>query len=142
MSNSELQNIDDFLEDFMFLEEWEDKYLFLMDKGREIPALPEQMKIPSNIVEGCQSRVWLMAIPEGDRLYFQADSDSQIVKGLVAVVLIFFNGHTASEISNMDILPVFEKMELERHLSGNRSNGLKAMVQKIKTIAQSYEKGQ
>jgi cysteine desulfuration protein SufE len=141
MANKEMQNIDDFLEDFDFIEDWEDRYLFLMEKGRELPPIDEKMKIPANIVEGCQSRVWLMAVPDGDLLYFQSDSDSQIVKGLVAVVLMFFNGHSAEEISRMDIVPVFERMELERHLSGNRSNGLKAMVQKIKSIANSYQKG-
>ena len=138
MANKEMQNIEEFLEDFDFIEDWEERYLFLMEKGRELPQIDEKFKVPANIVEGCQSRVWLMAVPEGDILYFQSDSDSQIVKGLVAVVLMFFSGHSADEISKMDIFPVFERMELERHLSGNRSNGLKAMVQKIKSIAQSY----
>jgi len=133
-----MDKIEDFLDDFDFIEDWEDKYLFLMEKGREIPQLPEEMKVPANIVDGCQSRVWMTALPNGDRLTFAADSDSQIVKGLVAVVLMFYNDHTPNEIANMDITPVFQRMDLERHLSGNRSNGLKAMVQKIKSISGSY----
>ncbi len=133
-----MQSIEEFLDDFDFIEDWEDKYIYIIEQGRNVPDLPEQFKVPANIVEGCQSRVWVMAVPEGEKLTFQADSDSQIVKGLVAVVLMFYSGKTPTEITQLDIRSVFERMDLERHLSGNRSNGLKSMVEKIKKIATSY----
>ncbi|GAB5464905.1 MAG: SufE family protein [Candidatus Kapaibacteriales bacterium] len=135
--------MDDFLEDFEFLDDWEDKYLFLIEKGRELEPLEETFKVPANIVEGCQSRVWVMALPDDcNNLQFKADSDSQIVKGLVWVVLQYYSGKPPKQIAESDITPVFERMELERHLSGNRSNGLKSMVEKIKSVASSYLQSQ
>ncbi len=118
-----------------FFDNWEDRYKYIIDLGKELPIMPESFRIDANLVRGCQSQVWLVDEHRGGRLFFQADSDAFIVKGLLAVVLAAFNGKTAGEILAFDVDAYFQKLDLMQHLSSTRGNGLKAMVKRIKDKA-------
>lgn len=126
---------DDIVETLSFFDSWEDRYKYIIDLGRELPALDVAERTDSNLVRGCQSQVWLVSREEGDKLYFDADSDAFIVKGLLAVVLAAYNGKTRSEIQAFPIEAYFEQLNLLKHLSPTRGNGLKAMVSRIQATA-------
>ena len=134
-----LMPIDELLEEFEELEDWEEQCDFLIDLGFELPNFPDELKRDENIVRGCQSHVWLVAEPvqqDGVRLInVKADSDSMIVKGLIAVLLAVYDGRTAAQILDTDIEGLFERMGLNRHLSSTRRNGLHGMVQRIRSFA-------
>lgn len=127
--------LEDIYENFEILDDWEQKYLYIIDLGNLIPEFEAIYKVPTNLVEGCTSRVWLQRIEKNGLNYFLAESESQIVKGLVALVLIIFNNKTAEEIKSIDAESIFAKINLESNLSGNRANGLRAMVERIKLEA-------
>jgi len=134
----EQSSIEDLVESFELFDDWQDRYGYLIELGRELPPLPEGAQIPENKVKGCMSQVWLVAEPmeEGsDVLCFRADSDAHIARGLVAIILTIFSGHTPQEILDTDPRPVFARLGLDKHLSMGRSNGLLSMVGKIKEIA-------
>jgi len=136
-------NLKEIIENFEFLEDWDDKYIYIIDLGNSVPQIKDTEKTPERLVPGCQSRVWLVCDSKADdssamKLSFRADSDSQIVKGLVAIVLAIFNDKTPAEIMKTDPKEIFEKLQLESHLSGNRANGLNSMVDKIKEKAQIF----
>ena len=123
-------------EEFEHLEDWEDRYEFLIELGREIPELPDNFKTPELLVKGCMSTVWLVTSEQPDgTVEIQADSDSLIVKGLLVVVLAAYAGMTYERILQFDIQPVFERLGLSQHLSANRRNGLFAMVGRIRQLA-------
>ena len=123
------------LDDFEFFDDWQERYQYIIDLGKSLPEMPEFLKEPSNLIRGCQSNVWLsMDIKEG-RLQLQLDSDAIIVKGLLILVLAAFNNKTASEIINFDVDGYFSKLDLFRHLSPTRGNGVRAVVSKIGEIA-------
>ena len=123
------------LDDFEFFDDWQERYQYIIDLGKSLPEMPELLKEPSNLIRGCQSNVWLsMDIKEG-RLQLQLDSDAIIVKGLLILVLAAFNNKTASEIINFDVDGYFSKLDLFRHLSPTRGNGVRAVVSKIGEIA-------
>ena len=127
-------NIEELIENFELLDDWEDKYRYLIDLGEKLPHLDEKYKTDEWKVKGCQSQVWL--VPDfGERLSFQGDSDAIIVRGLIAVVLIIFNKSTANSIKDVEIADIFAKLGLEEHLSPSRRNGLNSMVEKIKYYA-------
>lgn len=128
-------DLEEIYENFEILEDWEQKYMYLIDLGEMIPELDTKYKTQENLVEGCTSKVWLQRINKNGLNHFFADSESQIVKGLVALVLIIFNNKTADEIKSLDAESVFKKINLESNLSGNRANGLRAMVERIKIEA-------
>lgn len=137
MSTSPL-TIDELLETFADLGEWDERYHYLIDLGRELPDMDEALKNEQTKVEGCMSQVWMVAsveptVPPSMRIV--ADSDSVIVRGLIAVLLAMFSGRTPDEIRATDPEGVFEQLGLKQHLSGQRRNGLYAMVQRIKTLA-------
>ena len=135
---TEPSSIEDLVESFELFEDWQDRYGYLIELGRELPPFPEAARTPENKVKGCMSQVWLVADPmgQGSRvLCFHADSDAHIVRGLVAVILTIFSGHTPQEILDTDPRPVFARLGLDKHLSMGRSNGLLSMVGKIKEIA-------
>ena len=119
---------DDILDSLSFFDSWEDRYKYIIDLGRELPPLDEQARVEQNMVRGCQSQVWLTSREEGGKLYFDADSDAFIVKGLLAVVLAAYNGKTPEEILAFDIEDYFSRLNLLKHLSVTRGNGLRAMV--------------
>jgi cysteine desulfuration protein SufE len=132
--------IDELVDTFEFLDNWEDRYRLLIDLGRQLPAFPEAARRDEYRVEGCTSQVWLTheVIPGPPRqLRFQADSDAFIVKGLIAIILMAYSGRSADEINATDIEGLFGRLGLEQQLSPNRRNGFFAMVERIREIALS-----
>jgi len=130
-----MMTIDELLEEFEELLDWEEQCDFLIDLGFELPTFPVEFKCDENIVRGCQSLVWLVAEPvvsDGVTVVkIQADSDSMIVKGLIAVLLAAYSGKTAQQILDTEIETLFERMGLNQHLSSTRRNGLHGMVQRV-----------
>jgi cysteine desulfuration protein SufE len=132
--------IDEIIENFEFLDEWDDRYRYLIELGRTLESLPEEAHNESNKVRGCASQVWLLTSiepgPDGEPvLHFLGDSDAHIVRGLVALTLAFFSGHTAREIISADALALYRSLGFEHHLTPQRSNGLRSMVERIKKDA-------
>jgi cysteine desulfuration protein SufE len=127
--------IDEIRDSFAFFDDWEDRYKFIIDLGRELPPMPDALKVDANIVRGCQSQVWIDHRVDSGRLYFTIDSDALIVRGLIAIVLAAFNGHTPAAILAYDIDGLFRDLDLLRHLSPTRGNGLAALVKRIRDIA-------
>lgn len=135
MTINEIQ--DEVIEEFQEFDDWMDKYQMLIDLGSEQEELPEQYKTEQNLIDGCQSRVWLQCDKEEDNLVFRAESDALIVKGIVALLIRVLSGHTAKEILDADLYFI-EQIGLKDHLSPTRSNGLLAMVKQIKAYALAY----
>lgn len=128
--------LDDLIEEFDELGDWESKCEYLMDLGDDLPEMSPEMKSEDNRVHGCQSNVWMAAEFTGDgSIELIADSDAKIVKGLVAVVLLAYSGHTAQEILDTNIEAIFTRLGLNRHLSMARRNGLSGMVKRVRNIA-------
>ncbi len=136
MTINEIQ--DQIIEEFSELDDWMDKYQLLIDLGSEQEPLPEEYKTDSNLIEGCQSRVWLQADEVDGRLVFQAESDALIVKGIVSLLVQVLSGHTAEEIADADLYFI-EEIGLKEHLSPTRSNGLVAMVKQMRLYALAYK---
>ena len=137
ISINQVQN--EIIEDFAQFDDWMDKYALLIDLGNSLEPIDDQYKVPQNIIEGCQSRVWLAAELNGDgRIVYKAESDAILVKGIVALLLRLFSGRTPDEILNADLYFV-EKIGLREHLSPTRSNGLLAMIKQIKLYALAYK---
>lgn len=121
-----------------YLEDWEDRYRFILDLGRKLPDMPEEAKNESNFVHGCQSRVWVQLLETdgvGSAVQLQADSDAFIVKGLAAMVVVILAGRSAAEIIAHDLESDFARLGLHEHLSPTRSNGLHGMVTQVKSRA-------
>ena len=130
--------IDELVENFDLFDEWEEKYRYIIDLGKKLPEMPEAEKTETNKVRGCMSQVWLTCHPDpesADHLRFNADSDAFIVRGLIAVLMIIYDGKPAAEIAGLDALEVLAEIGLDSHLSPNRRNGLVAMVEKIRATA-------
>ena len=124
------------VEAFEMFDAWEDRYRFLIDMGRDLPAFPPSEKTEENIVTGCQSQVWMVAdSKDNQHIEFLADSDSTIVKGLIAILRSVYSGYTPREIIDFDVNGLLEKLGLDQHLSMGRRNGLAGMVTRIKTLA-------
>jgi cysteine desulfuration protein SufE len=133
-----LTSIADIRGDFAVLDDWEDRYRYLIELGRTLKPLPEELRTSANKVRGCASQVWLATTIERDgapRLRFQADSDAHIVRGLIAVLLAIYDGHTAAEILATNPDPIFADLGLKEHLTPQRSNGLASMVARIRADA-------
>lgn len=113
---------------------WEDRYRQLIIWGRTLASMDEALKKDQIKISGCESQVWLMTEQVGDKYYFHIDSDARIVRGLIVVILAAFNGKTAVEIAQFDVENYFEQLKLMTHLSPSRSNGLYAIVERIKTL--------
>lgn len=128
-------SIDDLIENFEFLDSWEDKYRYIIELGEKLPPLEERYHTDEWKVKGCQSQVWLVPDKKENAVNFYGDSDAVIVKGLIAIVLMVYNGKTAAEIKNTDINDIFMKLGLREHLSPSRRNGLEAMIEKIRRYA-------
>ena len=131
--------IEELLEEFEELEDWEEQCDYLIDLGFELPEFPDEERTEQNIVHGCQSRVWLIAdtntTADGQIVTIKADSDAMIVKGLIAVLLATYSGKSPQDILDVDIKALFSRMGLDRHLSSTRRNGLFGMVQRIRDYA-------
>jgi len=130
---------DEIIEEFSSLEDWMDKYQLLIDLGNEQEPLPEQYKTEQNLIDGCQSRVWLQADYGDGIITFTAESDALIVKGIVSLLIRVLSGHTPQEILDADLYFI-EQIGLKEHLSPTRSNGLLAMVKQMRMYALAFSK--
>lgn len=125
--------------EFSDIDDWMDRYSYIIDLGNSLPEIDDSKKTPSNLIEGCQSRVWLDAsLDEEGRVHFTADSDAIIVKGIISLLISVLNGHTPDEILNAD-LHFINDIGLGEHLSPTRSNGLVAMVKQMKMYAMAFK---
>ena len=130
---------DEIIAEFCELDDWMDRYQLLIDMGNEQAPLPEQYKTEQNLIEGCQSRVWLQADPTADgTILFQAESDALIVKGIVGLLIQVLSGHTPDEILAADLYFI-DRIGLKEHLSPTRSNGLLAMVKQMRLYAMAFK---
>ena len=128
---------DEIIEEFSSFDDWMDRYQLLIDLGNEQPPLDDQYKTESNLIDGCQSRVWLQADYNDGRIQFTAESDALIVKGIVALLIRVFNNRTPQEILDADLYFI-DRIGLRDHLSPTRSNGLLAMVKQMRMYAIAY----
>ncbi|MDR0334040.1 MAG: SufE family protein [Dysgonamonadaceae bacterium] len=126
------------IDEFSIYDDWMDKYALIIEEGNALPPMDEKYKTPENIIQGCQSRVWLHTDYSNGRLHFQAESDAVIVKGLLALVLRVFNDRTPDEIINTD-LRFMKEIGLTEHLSPTRSNGLLAVIKQIRFYAIAFK---
>lgn len=129
---------DEIIEEFTGFDDWMDKYQLLIDLGNEQEPLDEQYKVEQNLIDGCQSRVWLQADYKDGVIRFTAESDALIVKGIVALLIRVLSGHTPQEILDADLYFI-EKIGLKEHLSPTRSNGLLAMVKQMRMYALAFK---
>ena len=134
--------IDEIIENFSLLDEWDDRYRYLIELGRTLAPLPEAARQDTNKVQGCASQVWLDTTvkpdaPGGPILIFAGDSDAHIVRGLIAVLFALYSGRPAREILSTDAIQVFEQLGLREHLTPQRSNGFRSMVDRIRRDAEA-----
>lgn len=129
---------DEIIEEFSCLDDWMDRYQLLIDMGSEQEPLPDSDKVEQNLIDGCQSRVWLVCDEKEGRLYFRAESDALIVKGIVTLLIRVLSGHTPDEILDADLYFI-EKIGLREHLSPTRSNGLLAMLKQMRAYAMAFK---
>ena len=130
-----LRTLDELDSSFALFDNWDDRYRYLIDLGKRLPDMDDSLKTDETLVRGCTSRVWMVAEFEGDSFHFVADSDAQIVRGLIYLLMSAYQDKTVEDINTLDIQKVFEDMGLHGHLSPNRRNGFFAMVDRIKTLA-------
>ena len=128
-------SIDDLIDDFSFLDNWEDKYKYLIELGNKLPRLDDDNKKDEWKVPGCQSQVWIIPTFSGNSVTFVGDSDAIIVRGIIAIVLEIFNDKNAQEILSIDVEKIFDKLGLREHITSNRRSGMLSMVDKIKHYA-------
>ena len=133
------QAFEDIAEDFEFLDDWEDRYRHVIELGKAMPALDDALRVPATKVDGCASQVWIVPHIDGTgagaKFSFKGDSDAMIVRGLIAVLHALFSGLTVKEVTQTDALAAFARLGLDQHLSAQRSNGLRAMITRIQTVA-------
>ena len=140
LQHIQAMKIDDITENFSLLDDWDDRYRYVIELGRNLPPFPEEARTETNKVQGCASQVWLATrikrdIGEGPVMTFVADSDAHIVRGLIAILLSVYSGKPAREILTTDALAVFDKLGLRENLTPQRSNGLRSMVERIRSHA-------
>jgi cysteine desulfuration protein SufE len=137
-----MTTIDDIVENFELLDQWDDRYRYVIELGRTLPPLAESAHIEANKVRGCASQVWLLTHVKpdgaaGPRLIFEGDSDAHIVRGLIAILFTVYSGKRAKEILDTDALALFDRLGLRENLTPQRSNGLRAMVERIRAEAKA-----
>ena len=137
MEDTQAEKAEEVRDAFAMFDDWADRYQFLMDLGKKLPLMDAADKTEETRVKGCQSNVWMVAhpVPGTDRVEFVADSDSAIVKGLVAILYRVYSGQSAGKILAFDVEQLLADLELDQHLTMNRRNGLQGMVQRIKSLA-------
>ena len=128
----------DIVKDFAFLEDWEQKYEYIIDLGKALKGLPDDKKTDDNLIKGCQSKVWIDARFEDGKLYFDADSDGILPKGIVSLLVSIYSGHATQEILDSDFAFI-QEIGLQEFLSPSRANGLMAMTKQIKFYAVAYQ---
>lgn len=126
------------IDEFADIDDWMDRYAYIIDLGNNLPAIDEKYKTPEHLIEGCQSRVWLNADYRDGKVHYTADSDAIIVKGIISLLISVLNDHTPDEIINSD-LHFIDEVGLSQHLSPTRSNGLLAMVKQMKLDALAFK---
>lgn len=136
MTINEIQ--DEIIDEFSEIDDWMDRYAYIIDLGNALPPIDEKFKTPQHIIEGCQSRVWLNAELIDGRVHFTADSDAIIVKGIISLLIKVLNDHTPREILDADLYFI-DRIGLSEHLSPTRSNGLLAMVKQMKMYALAFD---
>lgn len=136
MTINEIQ--DSIIDEFSGFEDWMDRYSLLIDLGNELTALPEEKRTEQNLIDGCQSKVWIDARMEGGKLLFEGDSDAILVKGIVALLIKVVSGHSPQEILDSELYFI-DAIGLKEHLSPTRSNGLVAMVKQMRLYALAYQ---
>ena len=122
-------------ENLSYLDDWEDRYKYIIELGQQLPTLREEEKTAENKVQGCVSQVWLVTERDGNQLSYRGESDALIVRGLVAILIRLYSGRPAEEIAATDAISIFDELGLREHLSTQRSNGLVAMVNRIRSDA-------
>ena len=122
-------------ETFDFLDDWEDRYRHVIELGKALPPMDEAFKVPATKVQGCASQVWLRPVIAGERFDFQGDSDAMIVRGLIAVLHALYSGVPVGQVGAVDALAELGRLGLNEHLSAQRSNGVRAMVERIRKVA-------
>lgn len=130
---------EEILDTLGFFDDWEERYKYIIDLGKQLPAIDESKKTEEFLLRGCQSQVWIDSAVNDGKLFFEVDSDAHIVRGLLAVVLSAYNNKTPDEILDFDIDNFFAQVDLVKHLSPTRGNGLTAMVKKIQQTAQQLK---
>lgn len=128
---------EEIVEDFEFLDDWEDRYRHVIDMGKAMEPLDEALKVDMNKVHGCASQVWLYPQIEGDVFGFKGDSDAMIVRGLIAVLAALYNGVPVAEAARINAFDELSRLGLQENLSSQRSNGLKSMVERLKLLAEA-----
>lgn len=131
------QAFKDIEENLAFLDDWEERYRYLIELGQALPPLAPEERNAANKVQGCTSQVWLVSERDGDRLLYRGESDAMIVRGLVAVLVALYSGRPAAEIAATDAIALFDDLGLREHLTTQRSNGLVAMVNRIRSEARA-----
>ena len=126
---------EEIVDDFEFLEDWEDRYRYVIDRGRAMDPLDDALKVPTTKVEGCASQVWLHPRIEAGVFSFDGDSDAMIVRGLIAVLRALYNGVPVGEVARVDAPAELARLGLDAHLSAQRSNGVRAMIERIRLVA-------
>ena len=126
---------EEIVETFEFLDDWEDRYRHVIELGKAFPDLDPAFQVPAFKVEGCASQVWLRPLVEGGRFAFQGTSDAMIVRGLIAILHTLYAGRTVAEVGRIDAVAELGRLGLNEHLSSQRSNGLRAMVERIRQVA-------
>jgi cysteine desulfuration protein SufE len=129
------QSFQDIADNLSFLDDWEDRYRYIIELGQALPPLEDAEKNAETRVHGCVSQVWLVSSRDGTVLTYRGESDAMIVRGLVAILIALYSGRPASEIAEIDAIKVFDDLHLREHLTTQRSNGLVAMVNRIRTEA-------
>ena len=131
-------DFDAIIEDFEFLDDWEDRYRYVIDQGKAMDPLDDALKVPATKVDGCASQVWLHPTIEGGTFAFDGDSDAMIVRGLIAVLRKLYNGLPVDAVVKVDAGAELGKLGLNNHLSAQRSNGLRAMIERIRSVAAAH----
>lgn len=129
------QAFEDIAETFDFLDDWEERYRHVIELGRAMPAMDPALQVPATKVEGCASQVWIMPRIENGRFDFQGDSDAMIVRGLIAVLHALYSGVRVEQVAQIDAQAELARLGLDEHLSSQRSNGLRAMIQRIRQLS-------
>lgn len=126
---------EEIVEDFAFLDDWEDRYRFVIEEGKAMDPLPDALKVPATKVDGCASQVWLHPVIEAGKFRFDGESDAMIVNGLIAVLRKLYNDLPVDAVLEVDARAEMERLGLNDHLSAQRSNGLRAMIERIRQVA-------
>lgn len=134
-----MNTLDEIIENFDLFDDWEERYRYLIDLGNQLPDMDESLQKDENLVKGCTSKVWLVVDKKGEKFFFKATSDAQIVRGLIYFLMLAYEGKTADEILAYDINSRFEKLGLDQYLSPSRRNGFFSMVDKIRSEASSSD---